>query len=104
MYKRQKQIRENLQYYADNARIMTGAMKETGLWFTGGENSPYIWMQCPNGMGSWEFFDLLLNELNVVGTPGEGFGENGKGYFRLTAFGDRQDTAEAMNRLTDYLK
>lgn len=100
----QKQIRENLQYYADNARIMTGAMKETGLWFTGGENSPYIWMQCPNGMGSWEFFDLLLNELNVVGTPGEGFGENGKGYFRLTAFGDRQDTAEAMNRLTDYLK
>lgn len=100
----QKQIKENLQYYADNAKIMTKAMKQTGLWFTGGENSPYIWMQCPNGMGSWEFFDLLLNELNVVGTPGDGFGENGKGYFRLTAFGDRENTAEAMKRLTEYLK
>lgn len=100
----QKQIKENLQYYADNAKIMTKAMKQTGLWFTGGENSPYIWMQCPNGMDSWEFFDLLLNELNVVGTPGDGFGENGKGYFRLTAFGDRENTAEAMKRLTEYLK
>ena len=70
---------------------------------TGGKNSPYIWLKCPNNMGSWEFFDLLLNEANVVGTPGEGFGENGAGYFRLTSFGDRENTIEAVERIKKVL-
>ena len=79
-------------------------MTELGIKFTGGINSPYIWLKCPDNMGSWEFFDYLLNEINVVGTPGEGFGENGKGWFRLTAFGDYENTVEAMNRLKNLLK
>lgn len=100
----QAQIRENLQYYAENAKVMTTAMKKIGFWFTGGENSPYIWMECPDKMDSWAFFDLLLQKLHIVGTPGEGFGGNGKGYFRLTAFGAREDTVEAMNRMAEYFK
>ena len=83
-----KQIRENLAYYQKNAKLIADTMTELGIKFTGGINSPYIWLKCPDNMGSWEFFDYLLNEINVVGTPGEGFGENGKGWFRLTAFGD----------------
>jgi LL-diaminopimelate aminotransferase len=71
-------------------------MDECGIKYTGGVNSPYIWFKCPNGMGSWEFFDYMLDKIGVVGTPGEGFGENGKGWFRLTAFGDRQNTIDAM--------
>ena len=74
-----------------------------GVWFTGGKNSPYIWMKCPGGMGSWEFFDYLLNRIQVVGTPGEGFGAAGEGYFRLTAFGDRSNTEEAAERLKTLL-
>lgn len=99
-----KQIRENLAYYQKNAKLITDTMTELGIKFTGGINSPYIWLKCPNNMGSWEFFDYLLNEINVVGTPGEGFGENGKGWFRLTAFGDYENTVEAMNRLKNLLK
>ena len=95
----QKQIRETLQYYQENAKVMTQAFKEMGIWFTGGENSPYIWMKCPDGMGSWEYFDYLLENAEIVGTPGEGFGQNGEGYFRLTAFGDRDKTREAMERI-----
>lgn len=99
-----RQTRESVDYYMENARIMAETCDELGLKYTGGKNSPYIWLKCPNGMGSWEFFDYLLNEIQVVGTPGEGFGENGKGWFRLTAFGSRENTAEAMNRLKKLLK
>ena len=70
-----------------------------GIFYTGGKNSPYIWLECPNGMSSWEFFDRLLNEIGVVGTPGAGFGKNGEGFFRLTSFGDREKTIEAVERL-----
>ena len=99
-----KQIRENLAYYQKNAKLIADTMTELGIKFTGGINSPYIWLKCPGNMGSWEFFDYLLNEINVVGTPGEGFGENGKGWFRLTAFGDYENTIEAMNRFKNLLK
>ena len=99
-----KQIRENLAYYQKNAKLIADTMTELGIKFTGGINSPYIWLKCPDNMGSWKFFDYLLNEINVVGTPGEGFGENGKGWFRLTAFGDYENTVEAMNRLKNLLK
>ena len=99
----QRQIRENIAYYQENARIIASALDELGIYYTGGKNSPYIWLKCPNGMGSWEFFDLLLREANVVGTPGEGFGENGAGYFRLTSFGDRESTVEAVERIKKLL-
>ncbi len=95
----QKQIRENIDYYRKNAKIMTDALDATGIWYTGGLNSPYIWFKCPGGMGSWEFFDVLLKEANVVGTPGAGFGRNGEKFFRLTAFSTNELTAEAMDRL-----
>lgn len=94
----QKQIRVNIDYYRENAKIIASTLDEMGIYYTGGKNSPYIWFKCPNGMGSWEFFDKLLTEANVVGTPGEGFGKNGEGFFRLTAFGDRDRTKEAMER------
>ncbi len=99
----QRQCRENLEYYKENARIIASALDELGIWYSGGKNSPYIWLECPNNMGSWEFFDLLLNEANVVGTPGAGFGRNGEGYFRLTSFGDRDNTIEAMERIKKLL-
>ena len=99
----QKQIQENLGYYMENAKIIADAMREMGIWFTGGEHSPYIWLKCSNNMGSWEFFDLLLEKANVVGTPGAGFGVNGEGFFRLTAFGDRENTKEAVARMKKLL-
>lgn len=95
----QKQIKENIKYYQENARIIGETLDKLGIWYTGGVNSPYIWLKCPNDMGSWEFFDYLLDKANVVGTPGEGFGKNGAGYFRLTSFGDREATKEAMARI-----
>ena len=98
-----KQVQENLNYYRENARILAEAMDELGIWYTGGKNSPYIWLKCPKGMESWEFFDYLLENANVVGTPGAGFGENGKNFFRLTAFGDRENTIEAVNRIKKLL-
>ena len=94
-----KQIKKNIAFYKENAKIIADALTEMGIWFTGGENSPYIWLKCPGGMKSWDFFDKLLNEINVVGTPGAGFGENGEGFFRLTAFGDRENTLEAVKRI-----
>ena len=100
----QAQCRENIRYYLENARVMSETLKRLGIWFTGGENSPYLWMRCPDGMGSWEFFDYLLEKANVVGTPGEGFGVNGEGYFRLTAFGGKERTVEAMARVEALLK
>lgn len=98
-----KQVQEHLDYYRENARILADAMDELGIWYTGGKNSPYIWLKCPNGMESWEFFDYLLENANVVGTPGAGFGENGKNFFRLTAFGDREKTKEAVERIKKLL-
>lgn len=99
----QKQIRENIAYYQENAKILMNGLDRCGIKYFGGKNSPYIWLKCPGGMGSWEFFDKLLKEANVVGTPGEGFGENGKGYFRLTSFSTHEKTAEAMERLYKML-
>ena len=98
-----KQIKENINYYKENAKIITSALDECGIKYFGGKNSPYIWLKCPNGLESWEFFDLLLTKINVVGTPGAGFGENGKNYFRLTAFSTHEKTAEAMKRLKKLL-
>ncbi|MBR0105179.1 MAG: LL-diaminopimelate aminotransferase [Firmicutes bacterium] len=99
----QKQIKNNIQIYKSNARELMKALDALGIWYTGGENAPYIWLKCPHGMGSWEFFDYLLNEIQVVGTPGEGFGEAGKGYFRFSTFGSPEDTKEAARRLTKLL-
>ena len=99
-----KQIRANLAYYKNNAKLIADCLDELGVWYTGGKNSPYVWLKCPKGMSSWEFFDYLLNEAQVVGTPGAGFGKNGEGYFRLTAFGREEDTKEAVNRIKSLLK
>lgn len=99
-----RQVMETIAYYQNNARVMAKALEEMGIWFTGGANSPYLWMKCPDGMDSWEYFDYLLNEAEIVGTPGAGFGKNGEGYFRLTAFGDAQKTAEAMERMKKLKK
>lgn len=100
----QRQINENIQVYKNNAKVLTDALDELGLWYCGGKNAPYIWLKCPDDMTSWEFFDLLLNEIQVVGTPGVGFGENGDGYFRFTTFGDPEDTKEAARRLVELLR
>lgn len=97
-----KQCREMLAYYQENAKVMMAGLDKVGIRYFGGVHSPYIWLQCPNGMGSWEFFDLLLNEVGIVGTPGAGFGSNGEGYFRLTAFGSHENTLEAMERIVKY--
>lgn len=94
-----EQIRASIAYYQENARVIAAGLDRLGIAYTGGVNSPYLWMRCPNGMGSWEFFDDLLQKAAVVGTPGEGFGSCGKGYFRLTAFGDHDKTVEAMERI-----
>ena len=99
----QRQIRKNIEFYKKNARILTGALDKLGIWYCGGKNAPYIWLRCPDGMGSWEFFDYLLNEIQVVGTPGEGFGACGEGYFRFSTFGSREDTVEAAKRLVNLL-
>ncbi|MDR2806147.1 MAG: LL-diaminopimelate aminotransferase, partial [Dysgonamonadaceae bacterium] len=95
----QKQIYEVIRYYMDNARIIRSGLEALGLTTYGGVNAPYIWAQTPNGMTSWEFFDLLLNKIQVVGTPGSGFGQSGEGFFRFTAFGNRTETQEAVERM-----
>ena len=99
----QQQIRKNIDYYKENAKILMHTLNSIGIWYCGGQNAPYIWMKCPNGMGSWEFFDYLLNEIQVVGTPGEGFGACGEGFFRFSTFGSREDTLEAAKRMNDLL-
>ena len=99
----QRQCRENLEYYKENARLIGAALQEKGITYYGGTNSPYIWMQCPRQMKSWEFFDFLLEELNIVGTPGSGFGSSGEGWFRLTAFASRKATEEAVERFRKLL-
>lgn len=93
-----RQTHENIKYYQENARVMSSTFDKLGIKYTGGKNSPYIWFKCPNDMGSWEFFDLMLEKANIVGTPGAGFGKNGEGWYRLTAFGDKDRTVEAMKR------
>ena len=94
-----KECLDNIAYYMENAKLIADVLDEKGIWYTGGISSPYIWLKCPNGMTSWEFFDYLLNELQIVGTPGAGFGAQGEGYFRLTSFGSRQATQEAVERI-----
>ncbi len=98
-----QECRENLEYYKRNARLIADTLTDLGIPFWGGIHSPYIWMSCPKGMDSWTFFDYLLKEIQVVGTPGAGFGKNGEGYFRLTSFGTFESTAEAMRRLEKLL-
>lgn len=100
----QTEIQENLNYYKENARIISDTLKKHNIWHIGGQHSPYIWLKCPNNMTSWEFFDYLLNNVQIVGTPGSGFGKNGEGYFRLTSFGSRENTLEAVKRLDEFLK
>ena len=99
----QRQCRENLAYYKENARLIGAALDEKGILYYGGKNSPYIWMQCPDNMKSWEFFDYLLEKLGIVGTPGSGFGTMGEGWFRLTAFASREATQEAVERFRKCL-
>lgn len=99
----QKQVHENLDYYIQNARVISDAFDKMGIWYTGGKNSPYIWLKCPNGMGSWEYFDFLLKNAGVVGTPGEGFGKNGEGFFRLTAFNTHENTVKAVEKIKSVM-
>ena len=99
-----KECRENIAYYQENARIMMEGYDKTGIKYDGGVHSPYICQQCPNGMTSWEVFDFRLEKLQIVATPGAGFGSKGEGYFRLTAFGSRENTIEAMERIVNGLK
>ena len=96
----QKEIKENIDYYLENARIIRESLSDIGLNVYGGVNSPYIWVKTPNDMESWDFFDLLLEEANIVGTPGSGFGPSGEGYLRLTAFNTLENTKEAMSRIS----
>lgn len=99
----QKQCREAIEYYMGNAAIIAEVLDRKNIWYTGGQNSPYLWLRCPNGMSSWEFFDYLLENQQIVGTPGAGFGKAGEGYFRLTSFGSRDATLEAAARLERLL-
>ncbi len=96
------QITKNVDFYLENVQIIKKGLDEAGIRCIGGANSPYVWLKCPNGLSSWEFFDKLLEEYNVVGTPGEGFGECGKGWFRLTGFGGRENTIEAVERIRSF--
>lgn len=98
------EIMENIQGYKENAKTIADTLDELGIYYTGGHYSPYVWLKCPNNMSSWEFFDFLLEKAQVVGTPGEGFGKNGEGFFRLTAFNTPERTREAMERLKEILK
>lgn len=99
-----EQVSETINYYMTNAKIMKEGLEDCGLQVYGGVNAPYLWIKTPNGLSSWKFFDKLLYEVNIVGTPGVGFGPSGEGYLRLTAFGDRNDTLEAMARLKKWIK
>ena len=100
----QRQIHDNIRVYKDNARVLMQALDQADIRYWGGRNAPYIWMKCPDGVGSWEFFDLLLNKIQVIGTPGAGFGACGEGFFRFSTFGDPADTREAAARLLKLLQ
>jgi LL-diaminopimelate aminotransferase len=99
----QSQVKALVDFYMENARIIRSGLQAAGLTVFGGENAPYIWLKTPAGLSSWDFFDKLLNEAHVVGTPGSGFGPSGEGYFRLTAFGSRAQTEEAIARIKTRL-
>ena len=99
----QKQIRANIAVYKRNAKYLTDALDKLGIWYCGGKNAPYIWMKCPRGMSSWKFFDFLLEKAQIVGTPGEGFGSCGEGYFRFSTFGSPEDTKIAAEKLIELL-
>ena len=99
----QREIHENIRVYKNNSAHLMAALDTLGIWYCGGKNAPYIWMQCPKNMGSWAFFDYLLHEIQVIGTPGEGFGSAGEGYFRFSTFGSPEDTEEAARRLVALL-
>lgn len=100
----QREIHQNIQLYKQNAKMLMQTLDALDVWYCGGKNAPYIWMKCPDGLGSWDFFDLLLNRIQVIGTPGEGFGACGEGYFRFSTFGSPEDTQEAAKRLYELLK
>ena len=100
----QREISANLEVYNRNAKLIAETLDELGIWYTGGKNSPYIWLKCPHNMSSWQFFGYLLENAQVVGTPGAGFGKNGEGFFRLTAFGSEKTTFEAVQRIKNLLK
>ncbi len=100
----QKQIKETIDYYMTNASIIREGLKSIGFTVFGGVNAPYIWLKTPKGLSSWGFFDKLLNDVNIVGTPGSGFGPSGEGYFRLTAFGSKENTEEAIHRVKSKLE
>lgn len=100
----QKQIHKNIGVYKENGKVLMKAFDKLGIWYTGGKNAPYIWIKCPGGMDGWQFFDYLLNEIQVVGTPGDGFGACGKGYFRFSTFADPVETQEAADRICNLLK
>ena len=99
----QEQIHRNIAIYKKNAKVLMAALDQLGIWYCGGKNAPYIWLKCPSGMGSWEFFDYLLQEVQVIGTPGEGFGKCGEGYFRFSTFGSPEDTERAAELLVQLL-
>ena len=99
----QKQIKENIKVYKKNAQMLMNALDKLGIWYCGGKNAPYIWMKTPDKLGSWELFDYLLNEVQVIGTPGAGFGSCGEGFFRFSSFGSPEDTEEAARRLIKAL-
>ncbi|MBQ8519865.1 MAG: LL-diaminopimelate aminotransferase [Bacteroides sp.] len=101
--KGKEQVKATINYYMTNAKIMKSGLESTGLKVYGGENAPYLWLKTPKGTGSWKFFEQMLYEAHVVGTPGVGFGPSGEGYIRLTAFGDRKDCEEAMKRIRKWL-
>jgi len=99
-----RQCDELIRFYMENARIIREGFSALGLRAYGGVNAPYIWVKTPNGLSSWEFFDKLLSEAHVVGTPGSGFGPSGEGFLRLTAFGSRENTEAAMERIRTKLR
>ena len=99
-----REVKENIAYYLNNAKIIMDGLKSAGFEVYGGVNSPYVWLKTPNGLSSWEFFDLLLEKTGVVGTPGSGFGINGEGYFRLTSFNTKENTQMAVQRIVESFK
>ena len=99
-----RQVEESIRFYKQNAKVLMEALDAAGIRYWGGKNAPYIWMECPDGMKSWDFFDMLLNEIQVVGTPGEGFGACGEGFFRLSSFGNPEDTRIAAERIRKLLE
>ncbi|MBO7519533.1 MAG: aminotransferase class I/II-fold pyridoxal phosphate-dependent enzyme, partial [Clostridia bacterium] len=99
----QAQIKANINVYKQNAKVLTGALDKLGIWYCGGKNAPYVWMKVPDRFDSWSFFDYLLKEAGIIGTPGAGFGRCGEGFFRFSSFGDTEDTKEAAKRLKELL-